>query len=373
MPSRNRDMRRLKEDPGSFFPSDGWYEAAFMGRTPDALEAMGCTNGLMFATPMHLESIMRPKSFWDDHAHGLSEDDIRAALSCLGHPAAVMRSIHPSPDGRDIIVAMTSALDRDGLPIVAAIDANGVARYEAEKLDSTFICSIYGRKNPAGYLDRALSAGKLMYCDRGEMARMGGALAERCIDVLEDVPDGRIFDRVEAVPHVSRRGRFGGAVGPVGETMLRVGMPDLPIYATIPPHAGVGLIDYLDYEPTAVMRSVEGDQAKCMWETRRGTVVAMIDPDATVRRWDGSPVHAAELRYIGWMGADIGTALESAAADGRLLALDDRIISTVDFAAEARERRWQRAMEAAALEAKRYDDYGNLGGSDDGEKSEPTR
>ena len=132
--------------------------------TPDILLQIGCEQLPMFYTHKHLRDAMRKKGNSGEavHHHGLAVEQIKEIPEQLKDPVMIYDSLSRS----DSIVVVTSMLDKDDCPIVAAIRPHGKARYELEFVDSNFVLSFHGRENFESQLNRALKNDKLLFCNK---------------------------------------------------------------------------------------------------------------------------------------------------------------------------------------------------------------
>lgn len=129
--------------------------------TPQILLDVGLEQLPMLYTKRHLETAIREKNR-KEHTHGLSVEQIKSMPSLLEN--AVM--VYDSLTRNDSVIAVTSALDVDGCPIIVSIRPNGKGNYELESVTSNFITSIYGREGFGEHIKEVIEQDKLLFFNK---------------------------------------------------------------------------------------------------------------------------------------------------------------------------------------------------------------
>lgn len=132
--------------------------------TPQILLDVGCEQLPIFYTKKHLRDAIKPKSYTGEgiHYHGLDVMQIKRVPELLRKPVAVYDSL----SRRDTIVLVTSELDTDNLPVIAAIRPSGCAKYNMNTVESNFMLSFHGRQNIEWQLLHAISQDKILFISK---------------------------------------------------------------------------------------------------------------------------------------------------------------------------------------------------------------
>lgn len=96
--------------------------------TPQILLDVGCEQLPMFYTKRHLHDALKPKGNTGEsiHYHGLNAEQIKKMPMLLENPVIIYDSLSRN----DSIIIVTSELDNEKMPIIAAIKPNGKAKYD---------------------------------------------------------------------------------------------------------------------------------------------------------------------------------------------------------------------------------------------------
>ena len=107
--------------------------------TPQILLDVGCEQLPMFYTKRHLHDALKPKGNTGEsiHYHGLNAEQIKKMPMLLENPVIIYDSLSRN----DSIIIVTSELDNEKMPIIAAIKPNGKAKYDLELVESNFVMS----------------------------------------------------------------------------------------------------------------------------------------------------------------------------------------------------------------------------------------
>lgn len=122
--------------------------------TPQILLDVGCEQLPMFYTKRHLHDALKPKGNTGEsiYYHGLNAEQIKKMPMLLENPVIIYDSLSRN----DSIIIVTSELDNEKMPIIAAIKPNGKAKYDLELVESNFVMSFHGRNNFENQINRAV-------------------------------------------------------------------------------------------------------------------------------------------------------------------------------------------------------------------------
>lgn len=111
--------------------------------TPQILLDVGCEQLPMFYTKRHLHDALKPKGNTGEsiHYHGLNAEQIKKMPMLLENPVIIYDSLSRN----DSIIIVTSELDNEKMPIIAAIKPNGKAKYDLELVESNFVIILYNK------------------------------------------------------------------------------------------------------------------------------------------------------------------------------------------------------------------------------------
>ena len=132
--------------------------------TPQILLDVGCEQLPMFYTKRHLHDALKPKGNTGEsiHYHGLNAEQIKKMPMLLENPVIIYDSLSRN----DSIIIVTSELDNEKMPIIAAIKPNGKAKYDLELVESNFEMSFHGRNNFENQINRAVEQNKVLYYNK---------------------------------------------------------------------------------------------------------------------------------------------------------------------------------------------------------------
>ena len=132
--------------------------------TPQILLDVGCEQLPLFYTKRHLHDALKPKGNTGEsiHYHGLNAEQIKKMPMLLENPVIIYDSLSRN----DSIIIVTSELDNEKMPIIAAIKPNGKAKYDLELVESNFVMSFHGRNNFENQINRAVEQNKVLYYNK---------------------------------------------------------------------------------------------------------------------------------------------------------------------------------------------------------------
>ena len=144
----------------------------YMGNTPSKLvQVLGLPDLPMLATNNHIYSMSvseqqakqegRYKKGTHYHDLGAIVKDIPKLLN---EPVLLIKSNTRADDAT--VVAVTSAVDKNGFPVMAAIKPNGKGNYCDVEIDANIMLSGYGKENIQNYVQTAGEEGRILYADK---------------------------------------------------------------------------------------------------------------------------------------------------------------------------------------------------------------
>lgn len=146
--------------------------------TPQILLDVGCEQLPMFYTKRHLHDALKPKGNTGEsiHYHGLNAEQIKKMPMLLENPVIIYDSLSRN----DSIIIVTSELDNEKMPIIAAIKPNGKAKYDLELVESNFVMSFHGRNNFENQINRAVEQNKVLYYNKEKAKNCSVCLGYNC-------------------------------------------------------------------------------------------------------------------------------------------------------------------------------------------------
>lgn len=163
--------------------------------TPQILIDIGCKQLPMFYTKKHLRDALKPKGNRGEsiHYHGLDKEQIKKMPDLLSDPVMIYDSLSSSRN--DSIVVVTSELDKDNLPIIAAIRPSGKAKYDLEIINSNFVLSFHGREHFDNQLTRAFNEDKILYINKQKSQELFSVLGLQLSEGLNNLDSNVIIHK----------------------------------------------------------------------------------------------------------------------------------------------------------------------------------
>lgn len=97
-----------------------------------------------------------------ENLHSVSESTMKNLPELLKNPVMMMDS---KQKGK--AVAFVNAKDKDGNPVLCAIQIDGKGNYNNVEIDSNVVLSVYGKDiNPIGYIEKAVDDGRMVYWNK---------------------------------------------------------------------------------------------------------------------------------------------------------------------------------------------------------------
>lgn len=135
--------------------------------TPRVLQQLGLKDYPILMSQRHVRNCLHEKGK-NPRWHGLDKADLIGLIDQLQAPALVMDSLNDDYS----IIAVTSTVDKDRLPIIATLRCYGEGQYELSTLQSNYLTSVYGRTNFSNFLDKHVQAHALLYADKEKVQRL---------------------------------------------------------------------------------------------------------------------------------------------------------------------------------------------------------
>lgn len=135
----------------------------YVGNTPQILADIGFNGNLpMLTTAQHIRKAMQPKDR-RTHQHGLTEEQIKALPEKIANPVMIMDSLNPQSNA---VVVVADMLDADGMPVIAAIRADGKGMFNDVEIRANFVLSYYGRDGFDNFIERNVEADTFLFIDK---------------------------------------------------------------------------------------------------------------------------------------------------------------------------------------------------------------
>lgn len=128
-----------------------WNAIRVRSKTPQVLIDIGLDDLPMLITQRHLKNNLESEN--DDHA--IDEEVLLQIPFALEDPEYILKS----KTKVNSVVVVTSLLNKNGDPIVISVDKDGEGTFNNIRIKSSFITSIYGRKN----FDKFINSSEILY------------------------------------------------------------------------------------------------------------------------------------------------------------------------------------------------------------------
>lgn len=134
---------------------DDTLNAVRICKTPEIYGKIGLDTNLdMMMTKRHIKLC--------NEEHNISKEQFYNLPKLLEEPAIIMKSMSKEK----AIVAVFNDVDKNNIPIIAAIEPNGKGTYDFKQIDSNFVLSVYGKENFNNFVNKALNDNKLLFTDQ---------------------------------------------------------------------------------------------------------------------------------------------------------------------------------------------------------------
>lgn len=134
------------------------HNALYIRDTPNLLGEVGLGDLPLCITAKHVQNMVTAKgenSSW----HGLTRGLVKRLPELLSNPVMILDSYTRPGD----VVVVTSAVDGDGNPVIAAIHPNGEATVDGSRGPANFITSVYGKENFWSWVENNAEHGNVLY------------------------------------------------------------------------------------------------------------------------------------------------------------------------------------------------------------------
>ena len=156
------DKTRLSQQIDNTLNHPELYKSVMIcAHTPRVLLQLGLKDYPILMSQKHVRNCLHAKGK-NPHWHGLDKSDLIGLIDQLQAPALVMDSLNDDYS----IIAVTSTVDKDRLPIIATLRCYGKGQYELATLQSNYLTSVYGKDRFDNFLDKYVQAHALLYADK---------------------------------------------------------------------------------------------------------------------------------------------------------------------------------------------------------------
>ena len=156
------DKTRLSQEIDNTLNHPELYKSVMIyAHTPDVLQQLGLKDYPILMSQKHVRNCLHEKGK-NPHWHGLDKSDLIGLVDHLQAPALVMDSLNDDCS----IITVTDTVDKDNLPIIAALRCYGEGQYELATVQSNYLTSVYGKDRFNNFLDKHVQAHALLYADK---------------------------------------------------------------------------------------------------------------------------------------------------------------------------------------------------------------
>lgn len=135
--------------------------------TPQILLDVGLDDKPILLSQKHLRNGLHPKGK-NPHWHGLKIDDYLNLEENIQSPSFIVDSFS---DDESVLV-ITSTVDSENNPIIAAIRTTGAGQYQLRALDSNYLTSVYGRENFMNFITKNVEADFVLYANKEKIQEL---------------------------------------------------------------------------------------------------------------------------------------------------------------------------------------------------------
>ena len=169
--------------------------AVFVGNTPEILRKVGLNGDLpMLTTASHIRKAVLPKDE-RSHQHGLTEKQVKRLPQEIASPVMILDSLNENSNS---VIVVTSMIDRDKMPVIATIRADGTGTYNDVEVNSNFLTSYYGRRNFAGFIDRMVETDNVLYVDKKRATSLEAQSSSQWLEKLQEYDSNVIIRKTSA-------------------------------------------------------------------------------------------------------------------------------------------------------------------------------
>ena len=156
------DKARLSQEIDNTLNHPELYKSVMIcAHTPRVLQQLGLKDYPILMSQQHVRNCLHEKGK-NPHWHGLDKSDLIGLVDQLQAPALVMDSLNDDCS----IITVTDTVDKDNLPIIAALRCYGEGQYELATLQSNYLTSVYGKDRFNNFLGKHVQENAVLYADK---------------------------------------------------------------------------------------------------------------------------------------------------------------------------------------------------------------
>ena len=150
-------------------------------------------------TAKHLKSITNKAGKSKGNYHDLGRDLVKRLPELLARPAMIMDS-NSRPDS---VVVVTTAVDKENRPVIAAIKVDGNGYINDVQISANVMTSSYGKDNFQNFLETALQENRLLYWNKKRSQEIFKIPGLQLPDNLENLNSDTIIRKTSAKVNTS--------------------------------------------------------------------------------------------------------------------------------------------------------------------------
>ena len=171
----------------------------YVCETPEILRQVGLPDLPVLMTAKHLKSITNKAGKSKGNYHDLGRDLVKRLHELLARPAMIMDS-NSRPDS---VVVVTTAVDKENRPVIAAIKVDGNGYINDVQISANVMTSSYGKDNFQNFLETALQENRLLYWNKKRSQEIFKIPGLQLPDNLENLNSDTIIRKTSAKVNTS--------------------------------------------------------------------------------------------------------------------------------------------------------------------------
>ena len=171
----------------------------YVCETPEILRQAGLPDLPVLMTAKHLKSITNKAGKSKGNYHDLGRDLVKRLPELLARPAMIMDS-NSRPDS---VVVVTTAVDKENRPVIAAIRLDGRGNINDVEISANVMTSSYGKDNFQNFLEAALRENRLLYWNKKRSQEIFKTPGLQLPDNLENLNSDIIIRKTSAKVNTS--------------------------------------------------------------------------------------------------------------------------------------------------------------------------
>lgn len=171
----------------------------YVCETPEILRQAGLPDLPVLMTAKHLKSITNKAGKSKGNYHDLGRDLVKRLPELLARPAMIMDS-NSRPDS---VVVVTTAVDKENRPVIAAIKVDGNGYINDVQISANVMTSSYGKDNFQNFLETALQENRLLYWNKKRSQEIFKIPGLQLPDNLENLNSDTIIRKTSAKVNTS--------------------------------------------------------------------------------------------------------------------------------------------------------------------------